>query len=178
MNYKLLIITLGILFIPIAASASTAGEIIPGTPVNDPAIAPTQQSTSVPTPLNQIDPAIKKLPKKIEVDLSSQTLTYSYGNNPVATIKISSGIKRLPTPVGTFRVLEKIPVKRYVGPGYNLPNTKWNLKFTTAGHYIHGAYWHNNFGHPMSHGCVNVSYADMGAIYDFADVGTPVSIHN
>lgn len=114
--------------------------------------------------------------KRIEVDLSEQRLRYFVGNTQVDSVLISSGTRKYPSPVGTFSVLQKIPVKAYAGPGYYLPNTKWNLKFSNAGYYVHGAYWHNNFGHPMSHGCINVSYADMPQLYAFADVGTRVMI--
>ncbi len=167
------------------AHASTAGQVTydasgKPVPVNDPAIAGVS-----PTPvylLADIPDSIKKLPKKIDVDLSAQTLSYYYGDHLVGTIKISSGIARLPTPRGTFQVLEKIPVKNYAGRNpngtrYYLPDTKWNLKFSSLGYYIHGAYWHNNFGHPMSHGCVNVSYTDMPQLYEFASVGTRITIH-
>jgi lipoprotein-anchoring transpeptidase ErfK/SrfK len=93
----------------------------------------------------------------------------------VGEFKISSGIKRLPTPAGTFRILEKVPLKTYAGERYYYPNAKWNLRFLKR-YYIHGAYWHNNFGQPMSHGCVNVAYKDMESLYEFADVGTLVTI--
>jgi lipoprotein-anchoring transpeptidase ErfK/SrfK len=43
---------------------------------------------------------------------------------------------------------------------------------------LHGAYWHNNFGHPMSHGCINERIVDAKTLYGWADVGTPVSICN
>jgi len=115
--------------------------------------------------------------KRIEVDLSEQRLRYYVGATMVDSILISSGTRKYPSPVGTFSVLAKMPVKAYVGPGYYLPNTKWNMRFSNAGYYIHGAYWHNNFGRPMSHGCINVSYWDMPRLYEFADVGTRVSIH-
>jgi len=88
-------------------------------------------------------------------------------------------VKKMPTPVGDFTVLKKKPVVNYGGPGYSYPNTKWNLVFKPAkgfNYYIHGAYWHNDFGKPKSHGCVNVSYADMPFLYDWADVGTKVII--
>jgi lipoprotein-anchoring transpeptidase ErfK/SrfK len=42
---------------------------------------------------------------------------------------------------------------------------------------LHGAYWHNNFGTPMSHGCVNMNVADAGWIFDWAPVGTLVNVH-
>jgi lipoprotein-anchoring transpeptidase ErfK/SrfK len=134
------------------------------------------------TPLDTIPDSIKKQPKKIDVNLSTQTLSYYYGDYLVGTIKISSGIAQLPTPTGTFHVLAKIPVKNYAGRNpngthYYLPNTKWNLRFSVRGYYIHGAYWHNNFGHPMSHGCINVSYQDMPQLYEFASAGTLITIH-
>lgn len=123
----------------------------------------------------------KKVEKLIKVDLKTQHLWYYFGDKLMADFPISSGIKSLPTPKGEFKILDKVPVKRYGGPGYNFdfPNTKWNLHFTTKKlrYYIHGAYWHNNFGHPMSHGCVNVSYANMEALYWFAQVGTKVIIN-
>ncbi len=117
--------------------------------------------------------------KHIYVDIKTQQLTYYFGTVEMASFPISGGIKGMPTPLGEFTVLDKVPVKEYKGPGYDLPNTKWNLHFATGkyGYYIHGAYWHHNFGHPMSHGCVNVSYKNMEPLYWFAQVGTKISIH-
>ncbi|MFH0951427.1 MAG: L,D-transpeptidase, partial [bacterium] len=43
-------------------------------------------------------------------------------------------------------------------------------------YYIHGAYWHNNFGQPMSHGCVNVAYDNMEDLYWYAQIGTKVIV--
>jgi lipoprotein-anchoring transpeptidase ErfK/SrfK len=83
------------------------------------------------------------------------------------------------TPKGEYSVLAKVPVIDYKGANYDYPGTKWNLRFKLQAKgnlYIHGAYWHHNFGHPMSHGCVNVSYADMEPLYGWADVGTQVTI--
>ena len=40
------------------------------------------------------------------------------------------------------------------------------------GYSIHGAYWHNNFGHPMSHGCVNMKTEDAEQIYNWANPPT------
>ncbi len=125
-----------------------------------------------------LSPAPEKIVKRIEVDLATQYLKYFFGPTELDAFYISSGLARTPTPPGDYTVLKKIPVKRYVGADYDLPNTKWNLHFTTRrlGYYIHGAYWHDNFGNPMSHGCVNVSYDDMEALYAFANEGTPISI--
>lgn len=123
----------------------------------------------------------KQIPKLIKVDLKTQHLWYYFGDKLLADFPISSGIRSMPTPKGEFKVLDKVPVKSYGGKGYNFyfPNTKWNLHFTTGKYrfYIHGAYWHNKFGQPMSHGCVNVSYANMEALYWFAQKGTKVIIN-
>lgn len=125
------------------------------------------------------DQGQKRLEKRISVDLSSQKLTYSLGGVALESFSISSGLPRTPTPPGEFNVLAKVPVKHYGGRGFDYPNTKWNLQFTSIrglGYYIHGAYWHDDFGQPKSHGCVNVSYQNMQRLYDWAQLGTKVEI--
>jgi lipoprotein-anchoring transpeptidase ErfK/SrfK len=62
------------------------------------------------------------------------------------------------------------------GPGYYLPNVPYVMYFY-RGYGIHGTYWHNNFGTPMSHGCVNFPTDDAGWLFDFASVGTVVNVH-
>lgn len=129
-----------------------------------------------------LDPSFVKIGKRIEINLKEQTLAYFFGNKKLDEFSISSGLSRSPTPKGEFTVLVKKPVVYYKGPDYDLPNTKWNLMFKRGGYpgnfYIHGAYWHKNFGQRMSHGCVNVpyEYAYMGRLYDFAEVGTRVVV--
>lgn len=120
-----------------------------------------------------------KINKVIGVSLKNQTLTYSVGSYVVKTIKVSSGLARTPTPKGQFTIMKKPALVNYRGIGYSYPNTRWNMLFKqgkSGGYYIHGAYWHNNFGKPMSHGCINVSYADAEALYNWADEGTKVII--
>jgi lipoprotein-anchoring transpeptidase ErfK/SrfK len=51
------------------------------------------------------------------------------------------------------------------------------IGFLVAGYGLHGTYWHNNFGSPMSHGCVNLSVSDAAWFYDWAAVGTKVVTH-
>lgn len=135
-----------------------------------------QNSTSESQPQNNFGTTTAV--KLIDISLSEQRLTYfNTDGTQAGSFLISSGIKTMPSPTGTFYVQKKIPVKLYKGPSYYLPNTKWNLMFL-PGYYIHGAYWHNNFGHPMSHGCINVSYANMEGFYNWAEVGTKIVIHN
>lgn len=123
----------------------------------------------------------EKAPKSILVKLTDQSLTYFLGPYAIKTFKISSGLKSTPTPKGEFSILKKRPLVTYGSKTgtYYYPNTKWNLlfKYGSKGNlYIHGAYWHDKFGQPMSHGCVNMSYSDVETLYNWADVGTKVRI--
>ena len=60
---------------------------------------------------------------------------------------------------------------KLLGTYYDLPNVPSTMYFYNAevpksrGYGIHGAYWHNNFGHPMSHGCVNMRTVDAEKLY-------------
>ena len=122
-----------------------------------------------------------KLEKTISVSLQDQSLTYALGPYVLKTIKISSGVPQMPTPPGEYKILKKLPTVNYgvKGGAYFYPNTRWNMlfKYQAKGNlYIHGAFWHNNFGTPMSHGCINVSYADVEALYNWADMGTKITI--
>ncbi|MFH1509048.1 MAG: L,D-transpeptidase family protein [bacterium] len=116
------------------------------------------------------------LDKYIEVDLSEQKL-YAYEKGVLyKEYLISSGLPGTPSPQGEFAVTRHQESKLYSGPGFYLPNTLWNMNFYGP-YYIHGAYWHNNFGHPMSHGCINMRTEEAKIMYDFAPDGTKVIIH-
>lgn len=125
----------------------------------------------------------EKYIKFIIIRLTDQSLHYFYGKNRLSGFKISSGLPKTPTPPGEYKVIQKKPLVQYGGFGFDFhyPNTKWNLMFkrgTWGNYYIHGAYWHNNFGHKMSHGCVNApySYETMGRLYDWADTDTKIVV--
>ncbi len=115
--------------------------------------------------------------KWIEVSLKTETLTAWEGNKIVMQFPISSGLWH-PTPVGTFNIWYKVKSLRMTGGDqalgtyYNLPNVPDDL-FFYSGYALHGAYWHNNFGHPMSHGCVNEPLADATALYNWAGPVVP-----
>jgi lipoprotein-anchoring transpeptidase ErfK/SrfK len=62
----------------------------------------------------------------------------------------------------------------------NVPNILFFYNDTTKkqlGYSIHGTYWHNNFGTPMSHGCINMSTPESKQIFDWAEVGTSITIY-
>lgn len=109
------------------------------------------------------------------VDLSEQRM-YAYEEGYlINSFLISSGLPATPTPPGEYHIQRKIYSKLYSGPDYYLPNTLYNLQFRTH-YYLHGAYWHNNFGHPMSHGCVNIAYEDAKWVYEWLQEGDLVVI--
>ncbi len=112
----------------------------------------------------------------IEVILSSQRLVAWQGNSRIRTMVVSTGISRYPTPPGRFRIYAKYPSVTMSGPGYYLPGVPHTMYFY-RGYAIHGTYWHNNFGRPMSHGCINLTRGDAAWLYSWAPRGTLVSIH-
>ena len=120
--------------------------------------------------------------KWIEIDLSDQRLNMKEGDTTVGSFLISSG-KWAPTPQGEWRVWTKLRYTRMTGGSkalgtyYNLPNVPY-VMYYYQGYGIHGAYWHNNFGHPMSHGCVNMKPEEAGIVFNWADIGTKVVVHN
>jgi len=112
----------------------------------------------------------------IDVNLTTQTLVAYAGETAVFTARTSTGLPGTPTVVGRYTIQSKYPAVHMSGPGYSLPNVPWTM-FFYKGYAIHGAYWHNKFGQPMSHGCVNLSVADAEWVYNFASIGTLVVTH-
>jgi len=109
------------------------------------------------------------------VDLSDQELTAYEGETPILRTKVSTGRPRTPTVIGTFRIYLKLRAQTMTGPGYRLPNVPYVMYFY-KGYALHGTYWHNNFGRPMSHGCVNLPTPIAEQLYQWADIGTPVVV--
>jgi lipoprotein-anchoring transpeptidase ErfK/SrfK len=112
----------------------------------------------------------------IDVDLSTQTVVAYQGNSPVATFLVSTGVAAHPTVTGRYRIYVKYRYDDMTGPGYYLPNVPYVMYFY-QGYSLHGTYWHHNFGHPMSHGCVNMRTSDAAWLYNWASIGTLVNIH-
>ena len=114
--------------------------------------------------------------KHIYVDLTNQQLFAYEGNKVIYNFPVSTG-KWNHTPTGDFRIWIWLRYTRMSGGSqakgtyYNLPNVPYTMYYHNSvtpkiwGYSIHGAYWHNNFGHPMSHGCVNMKPEDAGKIF-------------
>jgi len=122
------------------------------------------------------------LQKRIEVDLTHQRLYAFEDSTKIYDFPISSGKITTPTPTGAFWPWIKLRYTRMQGGSktrgdyYNLPNVPFVIYFynqnysKSAGYSLHGTYWHNNFGHPMSHGCVNMRTSDVEKIYSWIDL--------
>ncbi len=119
-------------------------------------------------------PIIPTTEKWISVDLDHQRAYAWEGDKLIEKFAISSGKARTPTVTGDFRIWAKVPAQtmeggsRAAGDYYNLPNVQW-VQYFYRDYSFHGTYWHNNFGVPMSHGCVNMTNADAKWLYEWAN---------
>jgi len=112
----------------------------------------------------------------IDVDLTNQML-YAYEDSTlVASFLVSTGVAAHPTVTGQYYIYVKYTSTLMTGPGYYLPDVPYTMYFY-QGYGIHGTYWHNNFGTPMSHGCVNMRTSEAEWLFNWASVGTLVNVH-
>jgi hypothetical protein len=114
-----------------------------------------------PEALTLLSPQVDPRDKRIEVDLAEQTLIAYEGNTPVFAQLVSTGVTDWATPSGNFYINDKRPGTRMIGgaadaDSYDLPGVPFTCYFTWEWAATHGAYWHNDFGTPRSHGCVNL----------------------
>jgi lipoprotein-anchoring transpeptidase ErfK/SrfK len=115
--------------------------------------------------------------KKIVVRLNQQRV-YAYENGQlVRTVLASTGLPATPTVQGTYRIYIKREAQTMTGPGYYLPDVPYVMYFY-QGYGLHGTYWHDNFGRPMSHGCVNLPTPEAKWFYEWAEIGTPVVVRS
>jgi lipoprotein-anchoring transpeptidase ErfK/SrfK len=113
--------------------------------------------------------------KQILVVLHEQMVYVYQDGQLLRQFLASTGLPGTPTVLGKYAVYVKYDAERMVGPGYDLPGVPWVMYFY-RGYALHGTYWHNNFGHPMSHGCVNLRTGEAEWLYEWAPVGTPVTV--
>lgn len=126
----------------------------------------------LPQSLDNLTPI--KMPNEarwIRADLSEQIVVAYEGKKPVRAFIVSSGLPGTPTVTGEFRIRTKVVeqvMSGGVGSGYYyLPGVKW-VQYFYQDYSFHGTYWHNNFGNPMSHGCLNMTNADAKWLFDWA----------
>lgn len=167
---------------PVSLSKLIAGETLPqptdehyavfhGTEVVPVQLASLRQTSRV---LGTTSPG----DKRIEVDLTNQKVYAYQGNTKIFDFTVSTG-KWGRTPTGTFHIWTKVRSQLMSGGNqsdgtyYYLPNVPYveffynNEIAKSMGYSFHGTYWHHNFGHPMSHGCVNMRTEDAAKLYDW-----------
>jgi lipoprotein-anchoring transpeptidase ErfK/SrfK len=170
------------------AARRAATELMPPLPFNNPQIGPVlrrgnqddvnlRSTAFIPTAETMARLTPYDLPEGeerwIRIDLSEQMLIAYEGTRPVRAFVVSTGRAQTPTVRGEFRIWMKVRAQtmqvgnRALGTYYNLPNVEW-VQYFYADYGIHGTYWHNNFGEPMSHGCVNMTNADAKWLFDWA----------
>ena len=112
----------------------------------------------------------------IDVDLTNQ-MVYAYeGDVIVNSFIVSTGTWLTPTVTGKHKIYVKVRVQDMRGPGYHLKDVPY-VMFFSGDYGLHGTYWHNNFGTPMSRGCVNLTIDDAAWLFNWASVGTVVNVH-
>ncbi|MGB8980545.1 MAG: L,D-transpeptidase [Anaerolineales bacterium] len=131
--------------------------------------------------LSTLSPEVPDEQKHIVVDLSVQLVTAFEGENLVFSERCASGVRGTDTPKGEFRTYHKGPSVHMTNEGdavenesvYSLPGVPWCAFFTGAGNAFHGTYWHNDYGRPRSHGCVNLPSESAKFIYRWTKPNVP-----
>jgi lipoprotein-anchoring transpeptidase ErfK/SrfK len=164
---------------PVPTDTITPTNTIAPTDTLDPTDTPAPTNTEIPLPTKAPAPIVSLNGggvRWIDVSLSKQTLYAYEGNTIVKSFLVSTGVSQFPTVTGKYHIYVKYLYANMHGVGYYLPNVPYTMYFY-KGYGIHGTYWHHNFGHPMSHGCVNMYTPDAEWMYYWASVGTLVNIH-
>jgi hypothetical protein len=113
-----------------------------------------------------LSPDIPYTSKRIEVRLAEQVVIAYEMERPIYMARAATGTQysrgKFLTPIGKFRTFYKTPYRHMAAgdlaaDGYDLPGVPWVCSFTEKGVALHGTYWHNDYGRPRSHGCVNLT---------------------
>ncbi|MBN2548017.1 MAG: L,D-transpeptidase [Anaerolineales bacterium] len=116
--------------------------------------------------------------KRIEVDLTRQRVIAYEGNHPVYAARTATGYFPGDTPIGEYRIERKQPSRHMSsnleGNEFDLPGVPWVCYISWTGVSLHGTYWHNNYGTPQSHGCINLTPEAAKWIYRWTEPSVPV----
>ncbi|MBX3251229.1 MAG: L,D-transpeptidase [Myxococcales bacterium] len=129
--------------------------------------------------------------KWIDVELESQVLVAMVGDRAVYTTLVSSGKAdrgeprpggSWETPTGLWRIRSKhltdtMDGDTAVDGPYSVDDVPYVMYFELA-YAMHTAFWHDGFGYPRSHGCVNLAPEDARYIFNFADPPLPEGWHS
>lgn len=117
----------------------------------------------------------------VDVSIGQQWL-YAYEDDVlVYSAPVTTGKDGFNTPMGNFAIYDKLPLQTMRGSAggeaWYVPDVPW-VMYIYGGVALHGTYWHNLFGsgYRISHGCINLTIADAQWLYNWADIGVPVSV--
>jgi hypothetical protein len=140
-----------------------------------------------PIPAEELAPISPQIPlseKRLEVHLKEQLLVAYEKKQPVFMTRVASGGHFIDgdysTPVGKYMTNRKRPSRHMASEdlaaptAYDLPGVPWVCYITKSGISFHGTYWHNDFGKPRSHGCINLSPQAAHWIYRWSSPAVPV----
>lgn len=177
---------------PTPTATATSTPTFTPTATATPTLTPTPLPTSTPTPAVPA-PNPPTIPgpdvqgeRWVDVDLEHQTATAMIGDQPLYTALVTTGKDGWETPRGTFQILYRVADETMTSASigaedyYVLDHVLYTQYFTDRGHALHYNYWQPNsyFGRVRSsHGCVGMRLADAKFFWDFAGVGTRVTIH-
>lgn len=145
-----------------ASSTEPSVLIGPAQPVNSAPVDPAQLAHQPAYPGE----------KWIEVNVTTQEVTAWEGNVPVISFIVSTGLPNTPTVLGEYNIYWKLEKTLMTGDDYYLPDVPYTMYFFN-GYGLHGTYWHDNFGQPMSHGCVNLTIDNSKQLFEWADPVIP-----
>ena len=117
-----------------------------------------------------LSPQVPGQEKHIEIYLDRQLLLAYEWDVLVYAARVATGRKNYESPTGWFHTFHKRPTYHMFGGAdeasiFDLPGVPWDSYITDSGVALHGTYWHNDFGTPHSHGCINMALQDAKWIY-------------
>jgi lipoprotein-anchoring transpeptidase ErfK/SrfK len=111
-----------------------------------------------------VNPDLDSKDKLVKVNLTYQTLSCFEGGQEVYFCRVSTGLAEKSTPLGDHTTWRKLVSVHMAGgtvaAGFDTPGISWTNLFVGEGVAIHATFWHNDFGQPRSHGCVNCKPED------------------
>ncbi|MCI0520488.1 MAG: L,D-transpeptidase [Chloroflexi bacterium] len=137
-----------------------------------------------PEELGPLSPEIPPHARRIEVRTAEQVVIAYENDHPIFMAKTATGAKfsngDFSTPPGRYITAHKRPSRHMAAGnlaanGYDLPGVPWISYITESGISFHGTYWHNNFGRPRSHGCINLSPKAARWVYLWTSPSVPAS---
>ena len=133
--------------------------------------------------ISPLSPDIAPSEKRIAVRLRDQLAIAFEKDKPVFMARVASGAEfsngRFLTPVGRHKTFHKRPSRHMAAGdlasnGYDLPGVPWICYINEKGVAFHGTYWHNDYGRPRSHGCINLTPAAAKWIYRWTLPNVPL----